>query len=60
MQLASPNLPVVGVALQTALIAEIAEGEISWRTVGQGEVAMFLDGKEADISVLPSLEQILD
>ncbi len=60
VQLASPNLPVVGVALQTALIAEIAEGEISWRTVGQGEVAMFLDGKEADISVLPSLEQILD
>lgn len=58
--LASPSLPVVGIALQTALIAEIVEGEISWRTTGQGEVAVFLDGKEADISVLPSLEQLLD
>lgn len=60
VRLASPSLPVVGIALQTALIADIAEGEVSWRTAGQGEVAVFLGGEPADLSVLPSLEQLLD
>lgn len=60
VQLASPDLPVVGVAQQAALIAEISEGEIAWSTVGQAEVVVFLNGKPADLSVLPDLEQLLD
>jgi cyanophycinase len=50
IELAPAGLPVVGIDTRTALIRS-AEG--SWRTEGAGNVVVFVDGKEADVGVLP-------
>jgi cyanophycinase len=50
IQLAPPGLPVVGIDTQTALIRDPEGG---WRTEGAGRVVVFVDGKEADLNVLP-------
>jgi len=50
IELAPPGLPVVGIDTQTALIRDPAG---SWRTEGSGRVVVFVDGKEADLGVLP-------
>jgi cyanophycinase len=50
IELAPKGLPVVGIDTQTALIRE-SDG--SWRTEGAGRVVVFVDGKEADLKVLP-------
>jgi cyanophycinase len=50
IELAPNGLPVVGIDTQTALIRD-PDG--SWRTEGAGNVVVFVDGKEADVGVLP-------
>jgi cyanophycinase len=50
IELAPAGLPVVGIDTQTALIRS-PEG--SWTTEGAGNVVVFVDGKEADVGVLP-------
>jgi cyanophycinase len=50
IELAPAGLPVVGIDTQTALIRDAAG---SWRTEGAGRVVVFVDGKEADLGVLP-------
>jgi cyanophycinase len=50
IELAPAGLPVVGIDTQTALIRN-PEG--SWRSEGGGRVVVFVDGKEADLGVLP-------
>jgi cyanophycinase len=50
IELAPAGLPVVGIDTQTALIRS-PEG--SWTTAGAGNVVVFVDGKEADVGVLP-------
>jgi cyanophycinase len=50
IELAPAGLPVVGIDTQTALIRD-PDG--SWRTEGGGRVVVFVDGKPADIGVLP-------
>jgi cyanophycinase len=50
IELAPKGLPVVGIDTQTALIRD-AEG--AWRSEGAGRVVVFVDGKEADVGVLP-------
>ena len=50
MQLAPRGLPIAAVDEQTAIIRD---GDGKWRAAGVGQVAVFLDGKAADLSVLP-------
>ncbi|MBV9284165.1 MAG: hypothetical protein JO176_06100, partial [Acidimicrobiia bacterium] len=50
IELAPKGLPVVGIDTQTALIRD-AGG--TWRSEGAGRVVVFVDGKEADVGVLP-------
>jgi cyanophycinase len=50
IELAPKGLPVVGIDTQTALIRD-PNG--TWRTEGAGRVVVFVDGKEADLGVLP-------
>lgn len=50
IELAPKGLPVVGIDTQTALIRD-PDG--SWRTEGAGRAVVFVDGKEADLGVLP-------
>jgi cyanophycinase len=50
IELAPTGLPVVGIDTQTALIRDV---DGSWRTEGAGRVVVFVDGKEADLGVLP-------
>jgi cyanophycinase len=50
IELAPTGLPVVGIDTQTALIRDV---DGSWRTEGAGRVVVFVDGKEADLKVLP-------
>jgi cyanophycinase len=50
IELAPNGLPVVGIDTQTALIRD-PNG--TWRTEGAGRVVVFVDGKEADLGVLP-------
>ncbi|MBV9410754.1 MAG: Type 1 glutamine amidotransferase-like domain-containing protein [Acidimicrobiia bacterium] len=50
IELAPKGLPVVGIDTQTALIRET---DASWRTEGAGRVVVFVDGKEADLGLLP-------
>jgi cyanophycinase len=50
IELAPGGLPVVGIDTQTALIRD-PKG--AWRTEGAGRVVVFVDGKEADLAVLP-------
>ena len=50
IELAPQGLPVVGIDTQTALIRD-ADG--TWRSEGAGRVVVFVDGKEADVGVLP-------
>jgi cyanophycinase len=50
IELAPTGLPVVGIDTQTALIRDV---DGSWRTEGAGRVIVFVDGKEADLGVLP-------
>ena len=50
IELAPAGLPVVGIDTQTALIRD---PDSSWRTEGAGRVVVFVDGKEADLKVLP-------
>ena len=50
IELAPSGLPVVGIDTQTALIRD-PDG--SWRTEGAGRAVVFVDGKEADVGVLP-------
>jgi cyanophycinase len=50
IELAPRGLPVVGIDTQTALIRD-PDGK--WRTDGAGRVVVFVDGKEADVGVLP-------
>lgn len=52
VQLAPPDLPVVGISSQTALIME-PDGR--WRISGAGPVAIYLDGERVDdLGVLPA------
>jgi len=50
IELAPAGLPVVGIDTQTALIRD-PDGK--WRTEGAGRVVVFVDGREADVKVLP-------
>ena len=50
MQLAPKGLPIAAVDEQTAIIRT---GDGGWRAAGAGQVAVFLDGKPADLSALP-------
>ncbi len=50
IELAPQGLPVVGIDTQTALIRD-PDG--TWRSDGAGRVVVFVDGKEADLGVLP-------
>jgi cyanophycinase len=50
LRIAPSGLPIVGVDARTALIRD-PEG--AWRTSGAGSAVVFLDGAEADLSVLP-------
>ena len=50
IELAPKGLPIVGIDTQTALIRN-PDG--TWRTEGAGRVVVFVDGKEADLKVLP-------
>lgn len=50
IELAPKGLPVVGIDTQTALIRDAAG---TWRSEGAGRVVVFVDGKEADVGVLP-------
>jgi cyanophycinase len=51
LELAPAGVPVVGIPERTALIRE-PDG--AWRSAGEGEVTVFLDGQRASIDVLPS------
>lgn len=50
LELAPRGVPVVGIHEQTALIREPEGG---WRVAGLGTVDVYVDGKRADIGVLP-------
>ena len=54
VQLAPSGLVVAGVPQRTALIRD-ADG--SWRTEGEGEVAVFAEGGEASLEALPSIAE---
>lgn len=51
IELAHRGLPVIGIDEATALIRS-PQGE--WRVEGAGQVHVFIDGRAADLSVLPS------
>jgi cyanophycinase len=50
MQLAPRSLPIAAVDEQTAILRSPEGG---WKAAGAGQVAVFLDGKRADLSALP-------
>ncbi|HXY45248.1 MAG TPA: Type 1 glutamine amidotransferase-like domain-containing protein [Acidimicrobiales bacterium] len=51
LELAPAGVAVVGIPERTALIREPGG---AWRTAGEGEVTVFLDGQPASLEVLPS------
>jgi len=50
LKIAPPTLPIVGVDQRTALLRD-PDG--TWRAAGAGQVRVFLDGAEADLTALP-------
>jgi cyanophycinase len=50
LKIAPKGLPIVGIDERTALIRD-PDG--SWRSSGAGGVAIFVDGRPADLGVLP-------
>ena len=50
LHIAPKGLPIAGIDARTALIRAPEGG---WREAGAGEVVVFVDGEEADLSVLP-------
>ena len=50
IDLAREDLPIAGIDSQTALLRD-PDG--SWRTAGAGEVVVFCNGKQTDLSALP-------
>jgi cyanophycinase len=50
LELAQPGLPIAGIPERTALIRD-RDG--SWRSAGEGEVTVYLDGVKTGLAVLP-------
>jgi cyanophycinase len=50
LHIAPAGLPIVGIDERTALVRDPAGG---WRATGAGEVAIFVDGRPAELTALP-------